>query len=74
MAQPVTDDIQAQHAARMIKLFRDRKRTLDLERECIDAMIDDLTRRLLRYRQSVRLEERHGRHAALDAQEKISDG
>lgn len=66
MVRPVTNDIGAQHTARMIKMFRDRLRLVNAERACLDSMVEELTDVLLQYRQGVR--------RARDLEEDLAEG
>lgn len=55
MVQPVTNDIGAQHTARMIRMFRDRLRIVEAERACLVGMIEELTDVLFTYRRGIRM-------------------
>jgi hypothetical protein len=54
MVWAVTNEQQAQQTARMLQLFRERLRTLDLERTCVTAMINELQEQLIQYRGGIR--------------------
>lgn len=49
MVRPVTSERSAQHAARTIKLFRERLNIVEAERACLIGMINELTDALLEY-------------------------
>lgn len=51
MVQPVTNEHQAQTAAEWIRTFTERRKLVQLEEACLTALIDELTRELLTYRQ-----------------------
>lgn len=54
MVQPVTSERGALHTARVIRMFRERLRLVEAERDCLVGMIDELTTVLFDYRQGTR--------------------